>query len=210
MLPIEQDEEQRRRLYETQCLKYQDGAHDSVREFDKAILTLSSGLLGLSLAFIKDVVPLDRAIDLLLLFSSWTLFGSSILFTLVSFISSQKAFQRSQVIAYEYLIEQKYEVREKKHVSMLVTRYLTYLAGLCFMAGLSLTLTFVIINVKNARVTIGLNGLNSEQSNMSDKLEKKIIETPLKKGVQPSEVVKLPPPRPVVVPPTQTPPPKQK
>ena len=39
-------EAQCRRLYEAECLKYQDGAHSALQEFDKAILTLSAGLLG--------------------------------------------------------------------------------------------------------------------------------------------------------------------
>jgi hypothetical protein len=43
-------------------------------EFDRGLLTLSSGALALSLAFIKDVVPLGRAIHLPVLFASWVSF----------------------------------------------------------------------------------------------------------------------------------------
>jgi len=82
--------EEDRKLYEALCLKYQDGAHASLQEFDRAILTLSAGSLGLSLAFIKDVVPLRNAVHLGFLFGSWYLFGSSVLLTLISFIASQK------------------------------------------------------------------------------------------------------------------------
>ncbi len=194
------DKEQRRRLYEAESLKYQDGAHASIQEFDKAILTLSAGLLALSLAFIKDVVPLSAAIDLALLFWSWSLFGASILVTLVSFIASQKAFQRSQEIAYAYYIEQRHEIRDEKHVSMLVTRYMTYAAGACFVSALGLTLAFTIINVGNAGGKIRAINANSGGPKVNEKVEQKVFDVPLKKGVQPANVIKVPAPQPLVVP----------
>jgi hypothetical protein len=213
----DKDEEQRRRLYEAECLKYQDGAHDSIREFDKAILTLSAGLLALSLAFIKDVVPLAVAIKLAFLFWSWALFGACIMFTLVSFIASQKAFQRSQEIAYCYYIEQKHKIRDAPHWPLLVTRYLTYGAGICFVVGLGLTLAFTIINVGNASAKLGTFNVDSEGRKMGDRLEQKIVNVPLKKGVEPANVIKVPLPKPLVLPsnsnqapPAQTPAPTQK
>jgi hypothetical protein len=204
MLPA--DEEQRSRLYEQLCLKYQDGAHASIQEFDRAILTLSAGLLALSLAFIKDVVPLTAAIDLFLLFWSWGLFGTSILLTLVSFIASQKAFQRSQESAYAYYMEHNHEVLSKPHVSTRVTRYLTSGEGGCFVAALGLTLAFAIINVNHASGKIGAISMNSGGSKVSDKLEQKILNVPLKEGVQPADLIKVPEPPRLVVPPNQAPP----
>jgi hypothetical protein len=203
MLPA--DEEQRSRLYEQLCLKYQDGAHASIQEFDRAILTLSAGLLALSLAFIKDVVPLAAAIDLYLLFWSWGLFGTSILLTLVSFIASQKAFQRSQKSAYAYYMEHNHEVLSKPHVFTRVTRYLTYGEGGCFVAALVLTLAFAIINVNHASGKIGAISINSGGSKVSDKLEQKILNVPLKEGVQPADLIKVPEPPRLVVPPNQAP-----
>ena len=80
--------------------------HDSLRDellkrqlsnsenLDRAILMLSSAGLGLSLLFIKDPFPLSEAAWKLLLYSSWILFGSAILSTLVSFFVSQQGIKK--------------------------------------------------------------------------------------------------------------------
>src|SRR6185295_17250792 len=92
---------QRERLYEAQSLKYQDGAHAALEAFDKAILTLSAGALGLSLVFIKDVAPLPTAVGLWLLFWSWGFLGAAIFLTLFSFIASYQAFEHQKEVAFE-------------------------------------------------------------------------------------------------------------
>ena len=43
----------------------------STDQFDRSLLTLSSGALVLSLAFIKDAVPLKDAVGIYWLYSSW-------------------------------------------------------------------------------------------------------------------------------------------
>jgi hypothetical protein len=144
---------QRQRLYEEQALKYQDGAHAAFDAFDKAILTLSAGALGLSLVFIKDVVPLATAIRLGLLFWSWALFGASILLTIVSFILSHQAFEHQKKMAYKYYIEENEEAIHERSWA-LATRYVTYFAGGSFAAGLVLTLVFAIQNVRHASAII--------------------------------------------------------
>ncbi len=60
-------------------------------EFDKSILTYSSDALGVSVAFIKDIVPLANANGLLLLYGSWITFGLAIVTTVLSFQLSVKA-----------------------------------------------------------------------------------------------------------------------
>ena len=54
---------------------------------DNAILTLSTGVLALSLAFIKDIVPVKMAAHLWLIKTSWRLLGLSIVLTLLSFVA---------------------------------------------------------------------------------------------------------------------------
>src|SRR5580698_4563845 len=85
-------ESMRQRLYEAQCLKCQDNVHAAQQEFDKAILTLSAGLLGISLAFIKDIVPLEHAFNLSLLYASWVFAVVAMILTLLSFLASKHAF----------------------------------------------------------------------------------------------------------------------
>jgi hypothetical protein len=51
-----------------ECKKEQDSAFETLNsdqaEYDKQLLALSSAFLGVSLAFVKDVVPLRYAVDL--------------------------------------------------------------------------------------------------------------------------------------------------
>src|SRR5579885_1478933 len=48
-----------------------DDEKSGTESFDKNLLTFSSGALGLSLAFIKDIVPLSMAHWIACLFVSW-------------------------------------------------------------------------------------------------------------------------------------------
>src|SRR4051812_40324343 len=63
-------------------------------EFDRGLLTLSSGALALSLAFIKDVVPFAKSVHIPLLFISWISFALCIIVTLASFRFSVIAQER--------------------------------------------------------------------------------------------------------------------
>ncbi|MCE2504291.1 MAG: hypothetical protein J4G05_09585 [Chlorobi bacterium] len=57
--------------------------------FDRSILWLSSAGLGFSLAFIRNIVPLDNAVNVCFLHYSWWAFIFVILITLCSFLISQ-------------------------------------------------------------------------------------------------------------------------
>ena len=197
-------EDQNRKLYESQCLKYQDGAHAATQEFDRAILTLSAGALGLSLAFIKDIVSLNVAIHLFLLFGSWVFFGFSILFTLASFVASQKAFKHSQNIAYRYYMEHKHEVLKQRSVPALATRYLTYAAGASFLFGLVMTLVFTTVNVNNLSAILETTK-TAPGVRMSDRPLPNSTGNDLNKGVEPAGLIKVPPQQPLVVPPVPGP-----
>ncbi len=116
-------------------------------KYDSAILTLSTGILGLSLAFIKDVVPLNTAELVHLLKASWWLFGASIISTVTSFSVSQIAIKRQLDYADKYYREGKTEYLEKKNVPALITEYVNYISGILFIAGILATVVFVSVNV---------------------------------------------------------------
>ena len=59
----------------------------NVENLDKAILSLSSAGLGLSLVFIRNVVPLKDASYIFLLHLSWFMFVLAIISLIVSFWS---------------------------------------------------------------------------------------------------------------------------
>jgi hypothetical protein len=187
--------ELRERLYEAQCLKYQDGAHAALESFDRAILTLSAGALGLSLVFIKDVVPLPAAIGLWLLFWSWGLLGAAILLTLFSFIASHQAFEHQKNVAFEHYMKENDQLNTRTTWS-LVTRYVTYVAGVFFLTALALTLAFAIQNMRHASAMIKTN----QETSVRDRIEHPTNPNPEQKGVEPSSLIKVPQPSRLVLP----------
>lgn len=64
---------------------------ESSSQFDKQLLFVASGALGLSLAFIKDIVVLSKATNKELLILSWISFGLVILINVISHYTSLKA-----------------------------------------------------------------------------------------------------------------------
>lgn len=65
------------------------------KAFDKAVMTLSGGTLGLSLTFIKDVVREPRPGTITLLALAWTALGFSIVAILISMLTSQGALRKA-------------------------------------------------------------------------------------------------------------------
>lgn len=68
---------------------------ESQAEFDKTILALSGGALGLSFAFIKDIVGSEHVIHTSFLLMAWIAWGFSSLAVLVSFFTSQLALRKA-------------------------------------------------------------------------------------------------------------------
>ena len=65
------DQKHRREVYANTRKDLLGRQLSNSEKFDNAILTLSTGALGISLAFIKDIVPLKIAQNLWLLKASW-------------------------------------------------------------------------------------------------------------------------------------------
>ena len=84
--------------YKKYCKSESDEAYTTITknqdEYDKQLLTLSTGLLAVLIAFLKDLVHLDTAICKPLLYCGIAGFGLSILFVIVSFQISIFALQR--------------------------------------------------------------------------------------------------------------------
>ncbi len=120
---------------------------------DNAILTLSTGALGLSLAFIKDIVPIKIAIYLWLLKTSWWLFGVSIVITLCSFVVSQLGINIQLKYAEEYYLNKKNEYLTKRNRFAKATDVLNYSSCAIFIMAIICTIIFVSLNIggKNGR-----------------------------------------------------------
>ena len=75
--------------------------------YDKAILSLSSAGLAISLSFIKFIVPLEQAKYICVLEISWLLFLVSVVTTLLSFLIGNKGISTQIKYAEQYYIEAK-------------------------------------------------------------------------------------------------------
>lgn len=116
-------------------------------KLDSAILTLSTGVLGLSLAFIKDIVPIKVAVHLWLLKTSWWLFGVSIVVTLCSFVASQLGINTQLRYAKKYYLDNKNRYLRKTNRFGKVTDSLNYSSCAIFIVAIMCTIIFVSLNI---------------------------------------------------------------
>ena len=121
----------------------------STDAFDNNLLTFSSAALGLSIAFIKDIVPLEGAEWLKTLYFSWGAFAGCILVTIASFqIAAQAQFAHQKTLADYYLRGDNNAINRKSGWS----KALPYCAGvgsLLLLLGIVSTLVFASKNVSH-------------------------------------------------------------
>jgi hypothetical protein len=113
---------------------------ESSSQFDKQVLFIASGALGISLAFIKDIVKLDIATNKVLLLLAWIFFGAVILICILSHYTSLKAIN--------HRIENLYQKRDKISKRFdCWTRMFNILMMLFLATGLILLFVFIGINI---------------------------------------------------------------
>ncbi len=97
-----------------------DGAGEAQQNLDKALLTLSAGAFGLSIAFVSQVEP---AAAVVLMYIAWIAFGLSILCELTSFVTAKWAHRTDVVILDEdYEKSQNSERRSKWNMATTALR----------------------------------------------------------------------------------------
>jgi len=146
-------QERREKLYDEHRKQAWEDLQSSTDNFDKSILTLSSGALGLSLSFIKDIVPLGSAAWRLLLYFSWGFFGLCILLTVLSYqlgIRAQQEHLKNLPKYYEQGDEG--AAKQKSWFWKWVEGFSWTSAGL-FALGLICTVAFCIKNLEGSRMS---------------------------------------------------------
>ncbi|MBI3474747.1 MAG: hypothetical protein HY010_03370 [Acidobacteria bacterium] len=141
--------------------------------FDKYLITFSTGALALSLSFIKDVVPLRDAIWISLLIVSWAAFILAALVTLVSFRFSLSALERMVPVLNDYYLNAKPAAYDK-HMDDLRTKAVDWCAwaGLFFFVlGLICTMIFVSGNVLRANAMEDKENLQKGNSVRIDRID---------------------------------------
>ncbi len=115
--------------------------------FDKAILSLSSAGLALSLTFFKFVVPIEKAVSINILEQAWFLFLSGIICTLISYFTSQQALKKELEHAVKYNLEENEEYGSKNNPAANLTEALNIISGLLFIGALISVVYFVTQNI---------------------------------------------------------------
>jgi hypothetical protein len=140
-------DEQHLKLYTDYRGRLEASRQSAFDQFDKAILTLSSAALGISIAFIKDAVPLSQARSKPLLVVSWIGFSAAVLSTVISFLLSQEAFTKQIQAAQDYFVDNNVDALQRKNQYSEYVRWLNISSIACFTAAVLLTVTFVSINI---------------------------------------------------------------
>lgn len=112
-------------------------------EYDKAILALSGGALGVSMTFLKDVVIKQGVEGGGYLLFAWLCWGLSVTCTLSSYYTSTLAMQRAVRQTDDKLI---YWELAGGWLNQ-ATKALNFAAGILFMIGVVLIVVFVSYNI---------------------------------------------------------------
>ena len=121
----------------------------NVENLDKAILSLSSAGLGLSLVFIRNVVKLAEANYVWILHVSWLMFVLAITSTLLSYLFGQHALDRQRDLNEKYFLEGDENARQQSSFASGMTRFLSYVSVFTYIAAVSGTAIFIGLNLEN-------------------------------------------------------------
>ncbi len=123
-----------------------DSEREGAKSFDKFILTLSAGAIGLSLTFITKIASNILPWSIWLLIIAWGTLVLSMLSTMVSLLTSQASCRKQRDILDELYKKQNNDVGQDNTLSILTNR-LNIASMVFFILGVVFLLTFSIINI---------------------------------------------------------------
>jgi hypothetical protein len=198
--------------------------------FDKYLITFSTGALALSLSFIKDIVPLKDAVWIPCLIASWIAFILAILVTLISFRISLYALEKMVPVLDDFYLNGKVDAFNR-HLESWWTKavdWSAYVGIFFFVVGLIFTMMFVSENVLGAKRMGDDENPKQDNSIHIDRIDSgckppqmtPITQSPkpeahagkggkLEKGIKPPPMTPLQTPTPAPVQPCPTEPPKK-
>ncbi|MCI0359334.1 MAG: hypothetical protein L0211_12720 [Planctomycetaceae bacterium] len=158
-------------------------------QHDKAILTLATGSLGLTVTFISNIAPHPRPDTLVILFAGWGCLAASIGAMLLSFQTGQEACRRQLV-----LLDQEFQESERPdQTNWWSACTIWFNRGACFffLAGVILILVFSGLNLLAAPpappVPAPASSLYGETSQMADSPQASMPPVQLPSQPPPSE-----------------------
>ena len=124
---------------------------NSTNPFDRTILSMSGGALGLSLIFIKQVAVNPSFVSSLVLAVSWFGFAASVVTILISFLSSSHAIQQQiDLLGRQYNGTEPDESNPTNQWTIL-TRHLNWVSLCCFLRGVGFFATFSFLNLPESK-----------------------------------------------------------
>lgn len=159
-----------------------DGEFEESKLFDRAILSLAAGAFGLTLTFIRHMVPSIKAGTLWMLVCAWIGFSASLLSTLISFLTSQSAYRRQRGILEADFFHQDADQKRAdraKNPSRIWTNWLNRISITGFIFGVVFMAAFTIANLSS-----------TTEDKMGEERKGKAV--PLTEGSAPAESPKKP------------------
>ena len=141
----------RRELYDKHLAQAWADQQASSDAFDNNLLTFSSAALGLSISFIKDIVPLASSENIGWLFVSWVSFATCIIVTIASFQFGVLAQRAHSENLRRYYLDCNEEYLDRRTVWSCLITLSTVIGSLCFTVGLVSTLVFACCNISHIR-----------------------------------------------------------
>ena len=155
--------EKNRRIFENARDHLNQADLKNTEQFDKAILSLSSAGLALSISFSKFIAPPDIAECIVLLKLSWLLFGLAIVSTILSFLASSSAINTAREHIFQYYMEGNDAYANRPNPGSIAAYWLNRMSALLFILGITTTVIYVNQNIHiNEEHTVS-NKNNSEQ-----------------------------------------------
>jgi hypothetical protein len=115
--------------------------------FDKGIMTLAAGALGISLVFIEKIAPTPDPKTLNLLYMAWFSLVLSLLATLSSLLTGQYAFRRARVILENKFFPEQTSGNSKNGWAIF-SQILNWSSVVMFITG---AITLALFSIENAK-----------------------------------------------------------
>ncbi|HXF90876.1 MAG TPA: hypothetical protein VNJ29_02990 [Candidatus Nitrosotenuis sp.] len=119
-------------------------AIEQTKTFDKALLTLSSGAFGVTIAFLKDLVPKPYDNTNWLLAISWLFFSISLVSVVCSYLFSQHAILKQMDLNKQN--SKKKGSKDEKNVWTTATVITNWLSLIAFLFALTFWCSFIYWN----------------------------------------------------------------
>lgn len=135
------------RLYERTRDELAASTRSASESYDRALLTLSSAFLGGSLAFIKGLIPLEKAVVKWTLYAAWLCFALTIVLTLWSFVYGLFGYKKLRDAADRYYLRGEQDAWKVSETIEREVHHYVVACGVSFIAGIVLLVAFVLVNL---------------------------------------------------------------